>query len=760
MTITRALFTALLFASTPALAAPTIIGFDDLPAGSTVNNQYGAKGVTFQGAYIDNPAGLPRSGDRLLLTFNPSSEVFDVFPLAFSFGSGQRYVKLYAGTEGSLPMTATLVAYDAAGNVVGRDGPRTVPPGKLATAMQVTAPGPVIRRVELNYEGSAFHAIDDLEFDGDAAVDVPKTAPTVRITAPRNRAELTTPTFTVVGTVTGKQLSAAATLKVQVQRPPGSTTTSVSTYPVTLAGTGTTRSFAQAVTLGLGPNTITMEAENAAGLRGRATATVRSLPPAIRSRISAEGGEASFGAFSFGSIGSFPCSYAVFARGAVAESGGTTSVVRGPILAKWLALLDQGRFPQLGCPTGDERAATDRGRAQDFAGGRVYTSAVGTFFVPPVLAAAIDKLGGEPGVGLPTSDPTSDSRPAFLTWLFQQFQRPGVSLPATLEIRGDPPRLYVERQAGDGSLFANLIRPSNPTLVQAFDCSTTAGPCPVTPPPDEPLFTGAAPFCNNKEFNWKDLVGGVLGGTPDPPEWVPIRGHYTQTPIWGVLFDVHLASGDNPFAHNSHFEPCPTPTIEALANETICPSDWDLKLRPLPGYRSMVADGRDAVQVEFERVDFQHQLVAYGDPTPGDLVFASGRYIVDCGHGPKFKTEIHPPSVYTAVRSATHNGRPATEADIWVNRFFTGGTAPADAVEFDIDPPPRPSPQSLLGASTPANQTGAVRVTFTPIFPFGPVRVRVTSTRGTPEVTKYGEMKMRTDNVPFGFDGRLHVYWN
>jgi hypothetical protein len=258
-------------------------------------------------------------------------------------------------------------------------------------------------------------------------------------------------------------------------------------------------------------------------------------------------------------------------------------------------------------------------------------------------------------------------------------------------------------------------------------------------------------------------VDGVIGDNPDPPEWVPIVGHYVQTPIWGVLFDVHLASGDNPFSHNNHFEPCPTPGLEALINETICPSDWDLKIRPLPGFRSMVAVHRDAVQIEFERIDFQHQLVGYGDPTPGDLVFASGRFVVDCGHGgdhlDSFKTEIHPPSVYTAVRSITYNGRPATEADTWVNRFFAGGNAQTDAVEFDIYPPPRPSPQATLGASTPGNQAGLVSVTFNPLA-FGPVRVHITATPGTPEITKYGEMKMRTDDNVFGFDGRLHVYWN
>jgi hypothetical protein len=158
-------------------------------------------------------------------------------------------------------------------------------------------------------------------------------------------------------------------------------------------------------------------------------------------------------------------------------------------------------------------------------------------------------------------------------------------------------------------------------------------------------------------------------------------------------------------------------------------------------------------------------LVAYGDPTPGDLIFAAGRFVVDCGHGgdhlDSFKTEIHPPSVFTEVKMVTRNGRPSTQADIWVNLFFVGGNSPQDAVEFDIFPPPRPNPQALLGASTPGDQNGAVKVTFKSQSPYGPFRVRVTaSPRKELEITKWGEMKPRKETVPFGFDGRLQVFWN
>ena len=109
----------------------------------------------------------------------------------------------------------------------------------------------------------------------------------------------------------------------------------------------------------------------------------------------------------------------------------------------------------------------------------------------------------------------------------------------------------------------------------------------------------------------------------------------------------------------------------------------------------------------------------------------------------------------------TRSARPATQMDLWVNRFFIGGDAPSDAVEFDVWPPPRPTPQALLGVTKPVDQTAAITVTYREQAPYGPVRVRITGTpKKVPEVTNLGEMKPRTDDVAFGFDGRLDVYWN
>lgn len=755
-----------------AAAAQTVITFEEFPSRTIVTNQYGAKGVHFRGAYISR-RDAAHSADRLLYSGNPTDE-FDPGPLIIDFASGQRYVKLYAGVEGGSVVAATLTAFDASGAVLGRDGPRNLSPGSISTPMQISVSGSVIRRVELQYTPNTFETIDDLEFGGAAPPPVPTTPPVVTITAPPpvRGQQAVQATYTVEGTVTGEQLASQAAIRVQVARPQGSSTRSVTTYPVTLQGLGSSRSFSQAVTLGLGLTRITVEAENAGGLRGQAAAAIDYLPAALRSRVSIESAAAPLGAFAFGGPPSPTpaCTYAVYANGAVALVNGETRVVRGSILAKWLSLQDMDRFPRLGCASSEERGVASDGRAQDFGGGRIYSHAAGAFFVPPFFAQAIDLLGGEAGVGLPMADPSGDSRVPLRTWHFQQFRRPGVDLPSTLEIRGDPPRLFVERQRGDGSLFEDVRRPRNPTIVQSFACSGTSGPCSVAAPPAEAPFANAGRrFCNDETFNYAEFLAhvGSLGTyTPNPPEWVPIYSHYTQTPIWGVVYDTHLASGDLPTSHENVFEPCPWPPnplsaatlVADLANERICPSDWDVLIRPLPGYRWMQAEQRDHVAIEFERVHANYFTTGYGEPRPGEMVFASGRFIADCGHAP-IKTEIHPPSVLAVLRTVTHGGRPATQADIWVNAFFPGGTRAEDAVEFEVHPPPRPSPSAVLGFVYPTDPGIRVRVAFLSAPTFGPVRVRVTAPRREVSVDKWGQMKWPSSGVPGGFYGRLLVYW-
>ena len=55
-----------------ATAAPTLLDFEDLPAGTIITTQYGPRGVLFRQAYLDaDPAA--HSGTRVLRSVKPGS---------------------------------------------------------------------------------------------------------------------------------------------------------------------------------------------------------------------------------------------------------------------------------------------------------------------------------------------------------------------------------------------------------------------------------------------------------------------------------------------------------------------------------------------------------------------------------------------------------------------------------------------------------------------------------------------------------------
>jgi hypothetical protein len=42
-----------------------------------------------------------------------------------------------------------------------------------------------------------------------------------------------------------------------------------------------------------------------------------------------------------------------------------------------------------------------------------------------------------------------------------------------------------------------------------------------------------------------------------PPEWVPVRGQYDATPVFGAIVSAHMADIDNGFTHETHNGTCP-----------------------------------------------------------------------------------------------------------------------------------------------------------------------------------------------------------
>jgi hypothetical protein len=256
-------------------AAQTTITFEEFPHRSELRNQYAAKGVHFGGETIF--ATTPtHSGKNVLYSVSPIVEAFSFpGPIRMDFDGSQSSVRLFAGRAGTEAESATLTAFDATGKVVMRDRPKTVAPGALNTQLEVHAATPVIRRVELLYANDHNELMDDLTFTGSAGGGLPTQPPTVVFTSPKPGQQTNAATLLVDGTVTGPQVDPHAVLKVHVQRPPGSSTTADFTVPIVLADRGpNTKVFSQTVSLGVGPNTIAMDAENSAGLHGNATVVV------------------------------------------------------------------------------------------------------------------------------------------------------------------------------------------------------------------------------------------------------------------------------------------------------------------------------------------------------------------------------------------------------------------------------------------------------------------------------------------------------
>ena len=146
-----------------AQVTPTVLDFENLPAGTTVNDQYVRQGVRFSSAFLAaDPAA--RSGTRVLRTVAPTAEVFTPIPLRMAFIKPQARVKLFAMSPGTA-RNGTLKAFDASGAVIGQDGPKLVAADKFTTMFEVAVSAPRVTRAELQLEGASHYAIDDLEFD-------------------------------------------------------------------------------------------------------------------------------------------------------------------------------------------------------------------------------------------------------------------------------------------------------------------------------------------------------------------------------------------------------------------------------------------------------------------------------------------------------------------------------------------------------------------------------------------------------------------
>jgi hypothetical protein len=827
-----------LLAAGAAVNAQTVLDFEDadIPTATEINAQYGSRGVLFHNAHLEADAAA-HSGARVLRAVKTGDEAFTAKPLVITFASLQTRVKLFAGSQFS-SLNGTLTAFDGLGNAVDTDGPRLVAANVFTTPFEVTTATASIDRVEFQLENSSYASIDDLEFEGLPPPPPPTQGPVVQLTQPVDGIEVDIPgdlpRLDIAGTVTGEGLLPQVTVTVAYKRPPESASLPPLTLVLDLTGTGTTRQFTLAggmTPLPLGPITVTATAENVVAARGTDTSTLTNLPLAVTNRFGTDGGAATYGDFQYGLLGA--CAIAVYERGAISGRNGGAIAVRGDVFTKWLSL--RGPLDELGwfgCPKNEEGETLAGARSQPFDRGRIYARLPGVlpptaFYVPAVFADAIANRGDDPSIGLPLSDP-SDSTGPMRTWLFQRFSRPDAVdpvplLPSTLEIRGTPPILWMERQAGNWlnnqpgiqsrafcrsdvndqgfrCAFDKERTKSGATWWEGFPCLDSLGPCPVAAEPEfpPPIPAGSEPDFANQFCNGTLYRPGLAG----PPEWKAIRGEYDATPVFGATVSAHMADIDNGLTHQTHNATCPylgaqiaigsvlipplTPFgayVVAEENGYTCASDFEFFVRPLgpqidtrPQLPSLFGlENTDNIKTEYEVAYAAAAHNFLGPPDVGDLVHMTGRWILDCGH-PSYKTELHPifsfarmktvvseTNTFTGLEETLFGGKPATRVAIWVNGWYPGGDN--NAIEFDIFPPPRPSPTSLLRVvkpvdSGPGDYQAAKDVTLD--YAIGPpggatrVHLRFTSPRRENTVTSEGEMLFAPGRQYWGI---WYLYW-
>jgi hypothetical protein len=599
------------------LCAPTAraetFDFEDLPKRTKVTAQYGSRGIIFPfGAYIDEDA-TAHSGTRVLRSADPGTE-FNTEPMVMTFTTPQSRVAFHAGLRIMRANRGTLRAFDAAGAVVATDGPRELPLTGYATRFEVRTATPRIVRIEYANENAAFESIDDLVVEGSPPGDVPTAAPVVTIDAPTEGSSPPIGRISIRGTVRGEGLYPQVTVRV-ARALPSDSTAPPGDNSVVLQGTGSTRTFELSYGIVAGPYTVTVIATNTANQTGTATVHFGSIPDAITARYNADGGAAVFGAMQY-SGGETGCIAVVYERGVIALVGTATFVVRGAILDKWRATRDPGAaLSRIGCPIAEDRGALGSRRAQDFARGRIYAGA-GAQVVPSVFRDAIESLGGEAQVGVPVADATS-SIGAMQTWLFQRFDRPGSGVePSTLEIRGSPPKLYVERIGDDPDVLrrGNIALSSRlATVWREFPCTGNTGPCTVTRPTSAfPSDTGSQ-RCNGGTYPWS--IGS---------QWPAVSGDHRATKIVGYTRSSGMACGDNPFSHDYYHQQRGCAFFEHFFDHNFA-SDWNVHIAPIAPYGGLLTRGQAGaaqpdLEIEFELYYAQYFFVGWGWPVAGDLV--------------------------------------------------------------------------------------------------------------------------------------------
>jgi len=594
-----------------AAHADTFINFEGYADNTTIDSQFVGSGVLFdgvtgipgRGAHISAGDVTAHSGVNVLIN-DPIANEFSGGPVTFSFLTPQKTVSLFAGYFIANPVSrpGTMTAYDANGNVVATDGPKSVLGGAAATAFSIVSASVNIAKVKVELAPFVYTVIDDLQFGGGAPITPPSGTPVVTISIPGTETlNYVDAPLRIVGNVTGQGLlpTVKVTLELLTPAPDGGFPFNNGLIPLADAGTnqifdsaftGSTAAFGKLL---MGTYKLTVTATNLGGATGTASVTFTNLP----SSVVATGSANSFGAFQY-AMNQGACQMAKFANGGIAYFPAPAQNQVRPlptaIAAKWFSVQDYSILRgdgRLGCPLGANDPILVKGPlgqlfsldAQNFVRGRIYAPDEGTTtYTPNVFVDAIDRMStigdgsllslndplGAVEIGVPVADPTMNIGGEEPTLLFQRFRRPGYSgMPNTLEIRGRNPKLYVERVGG--SVFDFTASTGNPQQVPAgktldaapavwesYDCQYVAATgqyvCPNVARPhvravtdkDVPLYTTESQIDNTGAYcpngrNWQ-AAGGALGFQPISWSAVPLKTDLSDEPTIADTTDVML----------------------------------------------------------------------------------------------------------------------------------------------------------------------------------------------------------------------------
>lgn len=805
-----------------------IIKFDDLQNGPDLVSKLYAKGLVFP----YKPYIYKKDNSHIaLMTADPQSE-FNQGPLTIEFRSLKSKVQFVGGALSAPNTTATLKAFDATGRLIATDGPKNVDNDFPHTQFKIEVQNPIIKKIEFEIPGTDFEIIDDLLTEGSSNENLPPpTSPTVNIASCKIISESynSQAKLIITGTVSGDQLGPTVRINIDYKHSPSDFSGPTSATVNLIKNQQKQYAFSfQQINPSLGPLTISIVAQNLAGIQATETVDISNIYEGVTSHLddlSRSDRNFNAGHFLWAIKGGLNDLY-VYEHIAISTNkviklnskqiAHNLNDVREPILQKYITTVDTYNKLKLGFPLSGQVIIPDGhggniGHIQNFQEGTIYETSSGLYYVPVVFVKAIDLLvshdysAGGKKIGFPIMDPiypTGSIRNNY-TWLFQKFA-PLVSggLPTTIEIKGQHPKLFVERQGGGKDTYFQSYVPSIafaiPTIYDEFNCDGIYGPCSVSFTSANKLTNGRR-FCKDQtsyeeKFNALSdsktkkaalvLLGVTNLGVGYIPlsaiknylgtEWPSVLGNdNTLVSLSGIVTESKRATADFPFSHPNHTDPCPiSPSIipgvaghisgsdlMKLAGiyiggdaKVICPSDYNIHVSPLKNYENVMGEHQPDVEVEVEDYYFRPFYFAhvYLEPSAGDLVFTAGRWVIDCGHS-DFNTEIHPPAILAYMRGEKYNNKDATVAIVWVNNYYTG-----QEISFNIYPPPRPTPTSKLVVAS--EKETPFKITIDEGAPLNYLQIKISSVqKHISPVGDFGDLIWTLGGGTFR--GKYHVYW-